>query len=105
MGGPAGETGRALEAQRISGTTQVQPPNDVNIKIRRSGKPAIGTFKMCLTATGSVKSVRKLKSTGFPKYDSKLSRTMRKWRYRPFKVNGRAVPVCTSVTFVYKPSS
>lgn len=96
---------RALEAQRISGTTQIQPPNDVNVKIRRAGKAAVGVFKMCLNAGGGVKSVRKLKSTGYPKYDSKLSRTMRGWKYRPFMVNGRAVPVCTSVTFIYKPNS
>jgi protein TonB len=96
---------RALEASRISGTTQIQPPNDVNVKIRRAGKAAVGVFKMCLTSGGSVKSVRRLKSTGYPKYDSKLTRTMRTWRYRPFRVNGRAVPVCTSVTFIYKPNA
>lgn len=96
---------KALEAQRISGTTQIQPPNDINIQIRRSGKAAIGVFKMCLTKGGRVKSVRKLRGTGYAKYDAKLSRAMRGWRYRPFKVNGRAVPVCTSVTFIYKPKS
>jgi hypothetical protein len=26
---------------------------------------------------------------------------MRKWKYRPFKVDGTPVPVCTSVTFIY----
>lgn len=96
---------KALEAQRIAGSTQIQPPNDVNIQIRRSGKTAVGVFKMCLTDGGSIKSVRKLKSTGHPSYDAKLTREMRKWKYRPFKVNGRAVPVCTSVTFIYKPTS
>jgi hypothetical protein len=30
---------------------------------------------------------------------------MRTWRYRPFMVNGRRVPVCTSVTFIYRQSS
>ena len=23
------------------------------------------------------------------------------WRYRPYNVNGKAVPVCTAVTFIY----
>jgi protein TonB len=96
---------RALEASRISGSTQIQPPNDVNVKIRRTGKAAVGVFKMCLSDGGSVKSVRKLKGTGYPKYDAKLSREMRLWKYRPFMVNGRAVPVCTSVTFIYKPNT
>ncbi len=93
---------RALEASRISGTTQIQPPNDVNLQIRRSGKTAVAVFKMCLSASGSIKSVKKLKSSGYAKYDSKIQSEMRRWKYRPFRVNGKAVPVCTSVTFIYK---
>ena len=23
------------------------------------------------------------------------------WRYKPYLVNGKAVPVCTAVTFIY----
>jgi hypothetical protein len=26
---------------------------------------------------------------------------MRNWRYKPYLVNGKAVPVCTAVTFIY----
>ena len=96
---------RALEASRISGTTQIQPPNDVNIQIRRSGKTAVAVFKMCLSATGRISKVNKLKSSGFAKYDSKIQGEMRRWKYKPFRVNGKAVPVCTSVTFIYKPGA
>ena len=42
-----------------------------------------------------------LKSTGFGAYDSKIQSEMRSWRYRPYMMNGRAVPVCTAVTFIY----
>jgi hypothetical protein len=43
-----------------------------------------------------------VKSTGFPAYDSKISNTIHgEWRYRPYNVNGKAVPVCTAVTFIY----
>ena len=43
-----------------------------------------------------------LKSTGFPAYDNKILSKMRgEWRYKPYMVNGKAVPVCTAVTFIY----
>ena len=43
-----------------------------------------------------------LKSTGFPAYDSKIQSKIRgEWRYEPYNVNGKAVPVCTAVTFIY----
>ncbi len=93
----------ALEAQRVSGEKDIQPPNDVATQMARSGKGTVGVVKMCLTDGGSVKSLTMLKSTGYPAYDNKIKSKMREWRYRPFQVNGKAVPVCTSVTFIYRP--
>ena len=94
----------ALEAQRISGEKDIQPPNDVATTISRSGKGVVGVVKMCLTNGGSVQKLNVLKSTGYPGYDNKIKTKMREWRYRPFMVNGKAVPVCTSVTFIYRPA-
>jgi periplasmic protein TonB len=94
----------ALEAQRISGEKDIQPPNDVATTISRSGKGVVGVVKMCLTSGGSVQKLNVLKSTGYPGYDNKIKTKMREWRYRPFMVNGKAVPVCTSVTFIYRPA-
>ena len=49
-----------------------------------------------------ITSVTQIKSTGFGAYDSKILNTMRtQWKYKPFSVNGKAVPVCTAVTFIY----
>ena len=72
-------------------------------EIQRSGKDRIiGSFKLCLTVTGAIGNVNMLKSTGFPAYDSKIQNKMRsEWRYKPYMVNGKAVPVCTAVTFIY----
>lgn len=50
---------------------------------------------------GAVGSVTQLKSTGFPAYDAKIIREMKQWGYKPYLVNGKAVPVCTAVTFIY----
>jgi len=55
-----------------------------------------------LTVSGSIASVTQLKSTGFAAYDNKIMGKMRnEWRYKPYMVNGKAVPVCTAVTFIY----
>lgn len=93
----------ALEAQRVSGDKDIQPPNDVGIKISRAGKRVTGVVKMCLNGSGNVNSLNMLKKTGYPTYDAKLKSKMRQWKYRPFKVNGKPVPVCASVTFIYIP--
>ncbi|HET6610543.1 MAG TPA: TonB family protein [Kofleriaceae bacterium] len=96
----------ALEAQRVAGDAHIVPSDTDKIAIKRQGKAmVISVVKMCLTAGGSVKSIQMLKSSGFPGYDRKIKSKMRQWKYRPFRVNGKAVPVCTSVTFQYRQSN
>jgi hypothetical protein len=92
-----------LEGSRIAGEKQIVPDDVTKTEIGRSGKDRIvGSFKLCLTPTGSISNVTQLKSTGFPAYDSKILNKMRsEWRYKPYMVNGKAVPVCTAVTFIY----
>jgi protein TonB len=94
----------ALNANFISGDREIQPPNDVATQISRSGKGTVGVVKMCLTAGGSVKNLSVLKPTGYAAYDAKIKQKMREWKYRPFMVNGKPIPVCTSVTFIYRPA-
>lgn len=93
----------ALEAQRISGEKEIQPPNDVATQMARSGKGTNGVVKICLNEGGTVKSLNMIKSTGYPAYDNKIKAKMREWRYRPFTVNGKALQVCSSVIFIYRP--
>ena len=93
----------ALEGSRISGEKMIQPPSAAATAFQRSGKRAVAVVKMCLNASGSVKSLKMLKSSGQATYDAKIKSKMRLWKYRPYKVNGKSVPVCTSVTFVYIP--
>jgi len=92
-----------LEGSRIAGEKMISPDDVTKTEISRSGKDRlIGSFKLCLTNTGAIASVTQLKSTGFPAYDNKILTKMRnEWRYKPYMVNGKAVPVCTAVTFIY----
>ncbi|MCP4444334.1 MAG: TonB family protein [Myxococcales bacterium] len=93
----------AIEGSRISGEKDIQPPSSVATAIERSGKRAVGIVKMCLNGSGKVKSLNMTKSTGHAVYDAKLKSEMRRWKYNPYRVNGKPIPVCTSVTFVYIP--
>jgi len=91
-----------LEGQRISGDKNIVPDDVTKTEIQRSGKEKlVGSYKLCLNADGEIATINQLKSTGFSAYDSKIQREMRTWRYRPYMVNGKAVPVCTAVTFIY----
>ncbi len=87
---------------RISGETQIEPPDLVRTAISRDGATrVIGTFKMCLNERGEVANVITLRSTKYAGYDDEIKRTMRSWRYRPYLIGGSAAPVCSVVTFSY----
>jgi protein TonB len=92
-----------LEGSRIAGEKQIIPDDVTKTEIQRSGKDKIiGSFKLCINAGGEVTNVTMLKSSGFAAYDQKIQGKMRgEWKYRPYAVNGKAVPVCTAVTFIY----
>jgi hypothetical protein len=100
-----------LEAGRIAGEKNIVPDDITKTEISRSGKDRlVGSYKLCITVEGNVRSVSQLKSTGFPAYDAKIMNTIRgEWRYLPFLVNdptrpGSSTPVavCTAVTFIYR---
>ena len=91
-----------LEGSRIAGDKNIVPNDVTKTEIQRSGKDKIvGSYKLCITVDGNVSTISQLKSTGFGAYDSKIQGEMHNWRYRPYMVNGKAVPVCTAVTFIY----
>ena len=92
-----------LEGSRIAGEKQIKPDDVTKTEIGRSGKDkVIGSFKLCISNAGAVTQVTQLKSSGFPAYDTKIINKMRtEWRYKPYMVNGKAVPVCTAITFIY----
>jgi protein TonB len=93
----------ALKANRISGNDQVAPPESVRLLMVKQGESKlVATSKMCLTKAGAVASVNMVKSSGYAEYDQKILAEMRRWKYRPFTVNGKAVPVCTAITFIYR---
>ena len=62
-------------------------------------------WKLCVDNRGRAKSARLIRSTGYPALDRRVRRSLTRMRFRPFKVNGAAVEVCTAVTQIYAPDS
>jgi hypothetical protein len=44
-----------------------------------------------------------MQPTGYREYDEEILNAIDAWRYEPYRVLDRPVPVCTAVTFVYRP--
>jgi cysteine-rich repeat protein len=92
---------------RIAGETRIVPPDTVKTQMLRDGKErTLGSFKLCIDASGTVSSISPINSgTKYPAYDSKITTAMRAWRYKPYTVKNQgavtAVPACSVVTFVY----
>jgi hypothetical protein len=87
---------------RLSGETNVQPPDDVKVRMGREGKSKLhGAFRVCLDASGAVASSQLITSTGYETYDQRLIETMAGWTYRPYSVNGTPIAACGAVAFVF----
>ena len=92
----------AFEQQRIAGDKLIFPDDATKVAIHRAGVTRlIVPLKVCVTRTGDVDVAAVLKPSGFPAYDAHLVDEVRRWRYKPFVIDGRPTPVCSIVQFVY----
>lgn len=84
------------------GNRQPQPADVTKTEMHRDGRDrTTASFQVCLDASGNVASSRQLKSSGYPAYDGVLTNAIAGWRYDPYTIDGRGIPVCSVVTFVY----
>ncbi len=91
-----------LKALRISGDTQLAPPDVIKTQIARDGQTRVSaTLKVCLGAAGEITTVAVQRSSGYGGYDERLVEGVRAWRYRPYTIGTKGVPVCSMVTFIY----
>jgi hypothetical protein len=87
--------------KRVRGEDQIKPNESDAKAIYRSGSTRIAAFEYCIDETGRVSKLLMFRSTGLPGYDQKLSAGIRQWQYRPYLDDGKPVPVCSSVLFIY----
>jgi TonB family protein len=91
-----------IQKLRISGDTQIHPSDVTRTAMLRDGKSKVlGIVKLCLDTAGRVTHASVVKSTGFADYDRLLVGGVRTWRYTPVMIAGRAVPVCSTVSFSF----
>lgn len=91
-----------LTANR-KGDGKIQPPESVKVDMVRAGETQIrAAVKICVTTGGKVHSASFIKKTGYDAYDAKLLREIRKWEYRPFTIDGKAVPYCSVTHIIFR---
>jgi len=78
--------------------SQFEP--DYPESMRQSHREGLVILEAVITATGDVEDVRVLKSAN-PIFDRAASDAVRRWRYRPATLNGRAVSVYLTVTVTF----
>jgi hypothetical protein len=80
----------------------IVPDSATKEDIQRSSEAkVIGSFKICIDTSGRVVEVKMLRSTRVHTYDQKLMRTMSRWEVKPFLDDGKPVPACTVITYIY----
>ncbi len=91
-----------MEGKRIAGDRFIVPDDETKSQVARLRVTKVtGSFRVCLDEAGGVESVLPTKSTGLPAYDRDLLAGMARWRYSPYTIDGKPVPVCTAITFIY----
>lgn len=66
-------------------------------------RPGVNKTSFCVSATGKTVDVRTVKKfPGDPKVDQICRDTVKKWRFKPFVVGGKAQKTCSTVEFNIK---
>src|SRR5262249_10768050 len=85
----------ALKAQLVSGDLQIHLPKSVLTLVASQGvKEVKAMIKLCIAASGDVSSVEFMRRTGYAEADQNLESELRQLKFRPYLVNGQAVPTC-----------
>lgn len=90
------------ELKRLEGVTAIVPDDPDKLRIQQAKLSRVeGSYWYCVDEAGSVMTVNAIESTGLQGYDARIRSAMLSWRYRPYTIGGRPVPVCTTIRFVY----
>jgi hypothetical protein len=94
---------RTLTALRISGDSMIRLPPHVLRALADQGVRRVDVpVRLCLSTDGVPTQIELGRSTGNSQGDDHIRDSVRTWRYRPYQVNGRAVPACGVVLLQYQ---
>jgi hypothetical protein len=92
-----------LEPLRTAGDKDPSLPAGAKMIARRDGVKRITVaVKLCVSDKGVPTSVNFVKSSDYGDANEKILSDIRKWRFRPYKLNGAPTPVCTAVLLHYQ---
>ncbi len=90
------------QMERIEGELQIMPDDrGKNAMAKADIETLVGAVRYCVDTTGKVIDVVTLEPTGIPAYDARLVDGMKKWRFKPYLVDGNPVVACNAAVFVY----
>jgi TonB family protein len=84
-----------LEALRTAGTAVIAA--DARTAAAVDGAGVAATLDVCITRKGAVRSVKVVSSSGFARYDAAVKKAAKRWRFRAYKADGKAIAVCAHV--------
>ncbi len=94
-----------MPAQRIAGALNVVPDDADRIKIAQSGgmleRHVRATFQLCIDPDGAVAGLTMMETSGYPRYDEKIARSIAGWKYKPVEIDGSLVTVCAAISIIY----
>jgi Gram-negative bacterial TonB protein C-terminal len=98
--GGAADGGRALlippnvgKGQLLTDVTKDPDRPRLPKDLTLAGTAVWGLFKVCVKTDGVVADVRVIKSADW-RVDPSWMATIKRWRYRPFTIDGKPVPFC-----------
>lgn len=100
---PSSPPPRTAAQQRVAGDPYIYPDATTVTEMQRVGIDQIRvTVDVCVAATGNVTSATIKESSGYPAYDTKLTRAIAGWRYSPRSSGDHSAPMCSVVVFAFR---
>ena len=91
-----------INSYRTSGERTIQPDDNTKNQMRIDGVTSVTCIiKLTISARGTVVDAKILKTSGYDDYDQKLRAAVLTWTYRPYKPDGTAIQVSSTVDFEY----
>jgi len=90
---------------RIAGTSEIVPDSPTKIELAQNGNPPLAAgVRFCIDGSGKVSTVKVVAPSGLKVYDDELQSGVKAWAFKPYLRDGKAIPVCSAVTFHYSQS-
>jgi hypothetical protein len=96
------EPGKPVWPQLVRGTMAIRPDEGTIERASVEYARILSEWKLCIDRTGTLTTVEKVRSSGFPEYDAAIRREMANWQYAPIRLPAEKTTACTVVALVYE---